>query len=183
MKSRIPFQNPAMRKYEKSSAPSLLPLVIVIVLLALAGRYLFADDSAGRPEAPAAAAKGLPHAELTRWFEQGGNEKLILDCHPEENAAHFYCRVVREINGVESAGAVIDEATARLALTHFFSRWPAGTAKVPAGAGRHSLGWVVSDGHSRRISGEAPWMDAAQAERTAAVLSLEGELAAHFWRD
>ena len=168
MRNRIEFRNPAMKQYDKKSG-GMLPMVIVVVLLAFGARFLFGAEAQ------------LPHAQLTRWFPAGGSEVLAMDCHPEENAEHFYCRVERTRNGSSVAVVVIDEMTASAALKHFFVQLPAHGPARSTASGRKSLTWTVTDAN-HQVSGEAIWRDPKMEQQTTAVLSLEGEIAAQLSR-
>src|SRR4051812_41331017 len=133
MADRIRFENRAMKQYEKKGTPSLVPMLVVMALLLLAGRYLFAGE-----------ASPLPHVELTRHFAAGGSQSLLLDCQAEADPKHFFCRLERQINAETTASTVLDEATAGDALKRFFSAWPK-QQQAPS-TGRPSLSWNITDG-------------------------------------
>jgi hypothetical protein len=169
MKERIQFHNPGMKQYEKGKAPSLIPIIVGFVLLFLAAKFVYG------------ATDQLPRVELRRHLAGGGEQTLSLECQREEDPAHFFCRLERATNGEVGATAQVDETTAKAALAKFFAVWPSAKAAPSTSKARLSLTWSITDG-TRFAGGEARFLDDSQAERTRAVLALEGLLAPQLYR-
>lgn len=136
------------------------------------------------------AAPQPPAVTLHRYFETGGYETLSLQCRPERTErSQFQCGIERTRNGFKVAETPVDYERTREWMKGFFGavqdldREPLAEPQPGALQMRQALlGWQVA--YEDR-SAQGKLLRHQRAERSDVwkwILSLEGKLAAEFYR-
>lgn len=146
------------------------------------------------PLALATARPGeLPRLTLTRVFSRGGSESLSLRCERPDAGTDAVCDIIRFRNGYDVSRTSLARPRVEAILASFFESLPAGALR------RDPKPAKAVEAEARAADPSFIW-DVALGERTAqgyveragratrdpammrALLSLEGELEAQFYR-